>query len=182
MFPEAEWGAILPCDLGWPLECAVATVASACTGLMWARPEVPWIEVSPERSISDATGASREVPEIADDCSRHNWCSSLARRNCKVESAALSTLVLTERGCVHSCGLLSNFGVFKTRFENYLPCNTFYTSAPHSYRGLCRTLALRKPLQPVEELISVPFFPWVFPRVFYAARLLEISWRCLGKA
>jgi len=35
--------------------------------------------------------------------------------------------------------------------KTYLPCNTFYTSAPHSYRGLCRTLALHKPLQPVKE-------------------------------
>jgi len=116
--PEAEWGAIMPCGLGWPLECAVATVASACTGLMWARPEVPWIEVPPERSISDATDASREVPAIADDCSWHNWCSSLARRDCKVERAALTTLVLTERGCVQSCGLPSNFGLSKTQFEN----------------------------------------------------------------
>jgi len=136
--PEAEWGSILPRGLGWPLMCAVATVASPCTGLIWARPEVPWIEVSPEwirrssklkgtcgwsggqRSISDASGASREVPAIADDCSRHKRCSSLARRDCKVESAALSMLVLTERGCVHSCGLPSNFGVSRTRFENLL--------------------------------------------------------------
>jgi len=67
----------------------VATVASACTGLRWDRPEVPDIEVSPERirrssnlkgtcgwssiqrSIREATGAFREVPAIADDCSRH---------------------------------------------------------------------------------------------------------------
>jgi len=127
---------ILPWGLGWPLACAVATVASAYTGLTWARSEVPWIVVSPEsirrssklkgtcgwsgeqRSISDATGVSREVPAIVDDCSRHNWCSSLDRRDCKVESAALSTLVLTERGCVQSCGLPSNFGVSKIRFEN----------------------------------------------------------------
>jgi len=66
--------------------------------------------------------------------------------------------------------------------KTYLPFDTFYTSAPHSYTGLCWTLALRKPLQPVEELISVPFFPWVFLRVFHAARLLEISRRWLGKA
>jgi len=72
-----------------------------------------------QRSIREATGASREGPAIANDCSRHTrWCSSLARRDCKVESAALSTLVLTERGCIHSCGLPSNFGVSKTRFEN----------------------------------------------------------------
>jgi len=62
-----------------------------------------------------------------------------------------------------------------------LPCDTFYTSAPHSYRGLCWILAPRKPLQPVVELISVPFFPWVVLPVVYAARLLEISWRRLDK-
>ena len=43
--------------------------------------------------------------------------------------------------------------------KTYLPFDTFYTSAPHSYRGLRWILALRKPLQPVEELISVAFFP-----------------------
>jgi len=59
--------------------------------------------------------------------------------------------------------------------KTYFPYNTFYISAPHSYRGLCWILALRTPLQPVEEFISVPFFPCVFLRVFYAARLLEIS-------
>ena len=59
--------------------------------------------------------------------------------------------------------------------KTYLPCDTFYTSAPHSYRGLYRTLAFRKPLQPVEELISVPLFPEFFFAFFYAARLLKIS-------
>ena len=43
--------------------------------------------------------------------------------------------------------------------KTYLPFDTFYTSAPYSYRGLGWILALRKPLQPVEELISEPFFP-----------------------
>jgi len=150
MSPEAEWRAILPWSLGWPLQCAVATVASACTGLTWARPEVLWIEVSPERirrssklkgtcgwpgvqrSIREATGASREVPAIADDCSRHKWCSSLARRDCKVESVALSTLVLTER---RSCNpvvypLISE--CLRHGLKTYLPFDTFYTSAPHS--------------------------------------------------
>jgi len=41
------------------------------------------------------------------------------------------------------------------------PFDTFYTSAPYSYRDLCWILILRKPLQPVEESISVPFFPWI---------------------
>jgi len=43
--------------------------------------------------------------------------------------------------------------------KTYLPFDTSYTSALYSYRGLCWILALRKPRQPVDELISVPFFP-----------------------
>ena len=46
--------------------------------------------------------------------------------------------------------------------KTYLPCDAFYTSELHSYRGLHWILALRKPPQPVEELNSVPFFPEFF--------------------
>ena len=49
MSREAECGAMLPQGIGWPLERAVATVASACTRLTCAMPEVPGIEVSPGR-------------------------------------------------------------------------------------------------------------------------------------
>ena len=70
------------------------------------------------------------------------------RRSCLLSEVAYNPVVYPQ---ISEC--------LRHGWKTYLPFDTFYTSAPHSYRGLCWILALRKPLQPVEELISVPFIP-----------------------
>jgi len=66
--------------------------------------------------------------------------------------------------------------------KTYLPCDTFYTSAPHSYRGHCWILALCKPLQPVEELISVPFFSLSFSSRFLRSEITRNFMTLLGQS
>jgi len=70
------------------------------------------------------------------------------RRSCLLSAVAYNPVVYT---LISEC--------LRHGLKTYLPFNTFYTSAPHSYSGLFWLLALRNPLQPVEELISVLFFP-----------------------
>ena len=65
--------------------------------------------------------------------------------------------------------------------KTYLPCDTFYTSAPHSYTGLCWTLALRKPLQPV-ELISESFFSLSFSSRFLCSEITRNFMTLVGQS
>jgi len=90
----------------------------------------------------------------------HGIIGALALIDVTVRSRALRyrhSCLLSEVACnpvvYHPISECLRYGL-----RTYLPCDTFHTSAPHSYRGLLWTLALCKPLQPVEELISVPFF------------------------
>ena len=64
--------------------------------------------------------------------------------------------------------------------KTYLPFDTFYTSAPHSYTGLCWTLALRKPLQPV-ELISECFFSLSFSSRFLCSEITRNFMMLVGQ-